>query len=230
MNKVNAMNKLGVVVVSAALAVAGCVTASLATAEDSGEMWEKFKSIHPVPYEPMGFKAIDAIGARLSLLTDQYVENVVKPTIEADKEGYTGAVAQFAEDVAAAKKDGKTADEVLQAWDDRYGKEVVQKLPEAFKTVRQLQDGKTGLAALALKMLPDFVELSKQMPGAIDEIKAATTNPMEAAKLTGSASQVGERIDMLVWSANFMRILSKEQAEETAELQKYVDSFMSKVN
>ena len=225
------LTKFGMIAaIGAAIASAGCATASLATAKDSGEKWEKFKSIKSEPYKPMGFKTIDAIGARLCLLADQYVENVVKPLIEADKEGYTGAVAQFLEDVVAAKKDGKTAEDVLQAWNDRYGKEIVQKLPKAFETVQQLQQGKSNLAALALKMLPDFVALSDQMPKAIDEIKASSKNPLEASKLVGEAQQVGDRIDKLVWSVELMRILSKEQAEETAALKEYVDSFQSKVN
>lgn len=215
-----------------AAVTAGCVTASLATADNIGEKWEKFRSIQTVPYTPMGFAVIDGIGKELSIQTDLFVNEVVKPMIEADKEGYTGMVAQFQEDVAAAKKDGVQDPEksVLQAWNDRYGAENVAKLSVAFKFVRQQQQGKNVMAAVAIKRLPVYVELSKRMPKAIDEIKAASKDPFATARLVGSASQIANRIDSLVWCANFMKTLSEDQAAETEALQAYVDSFESKVN
>ena len=226
----NKIVKVGLAAVAVALVGAGCISASLATADSTSEKWEKFKSIQTVPYVPMGFPVIDGIGKEVSIQSDIFVKEVVQPMIEADKEGYTGMVAQFQEDVAAAKKDGKTENDVLQAWVERYGAENVQKLGLAFKFVRQQQRGKNVMLAIALKRLPAYVELAKRMPQAVDEIKAGVKDPFKAAKLVGAASQIGQRIDALIWSANFMKTLSDDQAAETEALQGYVDSFQSKVN
>ncbi len=226
----NKMVKVCLATLGVAVTMAGCLTASLATAENTSEKWDKFKSIQPFPYADMGFPRIDHIGKTVCLMTDVYVKEVVTPMIEADKEGYIGVVAQFEEDVAAAKADGKTENEVLQAWNDRYGTENVSKLKDAFKFVRQQQNGKNALLAIAVAKLPEFVALGKEMPGAIDEVKAGAKNPIEASKLVGSAAQVGERIDMLIWSVNLLKTLSDDKAAETKALQEYVDSFQSKVN
>lgn len=226
----NKMIKIGIASVGIAAVAAGCVTASLATADSTSEKWEKFKSMQPVPYVAMGFPIIDGIGQEVSLQTDLYIKEVVQPMIEADKEGYTGMVAQFQEDVAAAKQDGKTENEVLQSWVDKYGADNVETLKKAFVFVRSQQNGKNAMLAVAIARLPAYVALAQKMPKAIDEIKAGVSDPFKATKLVGSASQLGARIDALVWSVNFMKTLSDDRAAETAALQEYVDSFQSKVN
>lgn len=226
----NKLMKIGIASAGIVAIAAGCVTASLATAESTSEKWEKFKSMQPVPYVAMGFPVIDGIGSEVSLMTDVYVKEVVQPMIEADKEGYTGMVAQFQEDVAAAKKDGKTENDVLQAWVDKYGADNVATLKNAFVFVRRQQAGKNAMLAIAVSRLPAYVALAQKMPQAIDEIKAGTSDPFKASKLVASASQVGERIDALIWSAKFMKTLSDDQATETEALQGFVDSFQSKVN
>lgn len=209
----------------------GCMTAnSLATADNVGAKWEKFISLESIPYESMGYPTIDGIGQEVTIQTDLYINDVVKPMIEADKEGYTGMVAQFEEDVGAAKSDGKTADDVLAAWNERYGAENVKRLGTAFDFVRTQQKGKNAMLAIAVQRLPQYVELSKRMPKAIDEIKAGSSNPFETTKKVGAASQLGDRIDALIWSVKFMQTLSKDQAAETAALQEFVNSFTSKVN
>lgn len=225
MNKKACVATIGLVA-----ALTGCITSSLATADDVGEKWEKFKSYQPVPYAPMGFPIIDGIGKEFALQSDLFVKDVVQPLIEADKEGYIGVVAQFTEDVVAAKSSGNSENDVLQAWQDRYGAENITKLNEAFKLVRRLQDGKNAMAAAAVARLPAYIKLSESMPKAIDEIKAGVKDPFKAVKLTGTASQLGERIDALIWSANFVKILSEDQAAETEALKAYVDSFTSGVH
>lgn len=212
------------------LIAAGCVSASLASAENIGAKWEKFRSLEAVPYVPMGSPKIDQIGSGFSRLVDAYIKHVVKPMIEVDKEGYTGIVAQFMEDVSAAKKSGKTENDVLQAWVERYGEENVAKLGDAFKFVRQQQEGKAKFVEVAIKMLPVTIRMAQRMPEAIDEVKAGAKDPFQAAKLVGAAAQVGQRIDALLWCLNFVKTLSEDQAAETAALQEYVDSFQSKVN
>lgn len=226
----NKLVKVSVIGLGLASLAAGCMTASLASADSTSEKWEKFRSIQPVPYVAMGFPVIDGIGREVSIQTDLFVKEVVEPMIEADKEGYTGMVAQFKEDVAAAKADGKTENDVLQAWVDRYGAENVAKLGEAFKFVRQQQQGKNAMLAIALTRLPIYIKLAENMPRAIDEIKAASSDPFSAARLVASASQIGQRVDTLVWSVNFMKTLSDDEAAETEALQQYVDSFETKVN
>jgi hypothetical protein len=226
----NKLMKVGLAAVSAVIVGTGCVSKSLATADSTSEKWEKFKSIKTVPYQPMGFPVIDGIGKEVCLQSDIFVKEVVQPMIEADKEGYTGMVAQFQEDVAAAKKDGKTENDVLQAWVDRYGADNVKKLGLAFKFVRQQQRGKNAMLAIAIKRLPAYVALAQRMPQAVNEVKAGAKDPFKAAKLLAAVSQVAQRVDALVWSANFMKTLSEDQAAETEALQGYVDSFQSKVN
>lgn len=227
----NKLVKTGLCALGIAAVATGCMTASsLATADNTGAKWEKFKSIQSVPYTPMGYPTVDGIGQEVTIQTDLYINDVVKPMIEADKEGYTGMVAQFEEDVAAAKPEGKTAEDVLQAWYDRYGAENVATLKKAFDFVRTQQTAKNAMAAIAVQRLPKYVALSQRMPKAIDEIKSGTSNPFDAAKKVSAASQLGDRIDSLIWGAKFMQTLSEDQAAETAALQEYVNSFQSKVN
>lgn len=226
----NKMIKIGLASVGMVAVAAGCVTASLATADSTSAKWEKFKSIQPFPYVAMGFPIIDGIGQEVCLQSDIFVKEVVQPMIEADKEGYTGMVAQFQEDVAAAKNDGKTEGDVLQAWVDRYGADNVETLKKAFVFVRAQQNGKNAMLAIAIARLPVYVDLAQKMPKAIDEIKAGTSDPFKAAKLVASATQVGDRIDTLVWCVSFMKTLSEDKAAETEALQEYVDAFQSKVN
>lgn len=223
--------KIGAYALGFAAVATGCMTASsLATADNTGAKWEKFKSIQSVPYTPMGYPTVDGIGQEVTLQSDLFVNDIVKPMIEADKEGYTGMVAQFDEDVEAAKKDGKTAEDVLQAWNERYGAENVKTLSKAFVFVRTQQSAKNAMAALAVKRLPEYVKLSQRMPKAIDEIKAGSKNPFETTKKVGAASQLADRIDSLIWGAKFMQTLSEDKAAETAALQEYVNTFQSKVN
>ena len=227
----NKIMKIGIAAVVSAVAAVGCMTASsLATAKNTGDKWDNFKSYKTVPYQRMGFPTIDAIGKEFCILSDVFVKGVVIPMVEADKEGYTGIVAQFVEDVAAAKKDGKTENDVLQAWTDRYGADDVKKLGPAFEFVRAQQNGKNAMLAIVVSDLPKYVALSKRMPKAIDEIKASVKDPFKASKLVGTATQLGERIDALVLSANFVMILGSDRAAETKALQQYVNSFQSKVN
>lgn len=208
----------------------GCMTASLATAENTSEKWDKFKSMRVVPYAGLGVPTIDGIGKEVTALTGTYVDQVVKPMIEADKEGYTGMVAQFEEDVEEARKDGKTENDVLRDWKDRYGSENIETLKRAFSFVRQQQNGKNAMAEIAVKRLPEYVKLSSRMPAVIDEVKSSTSNPIQAAKLVNAANQVGEQIENLIWSATFMKILHSDQAAETEALKAYVESFQSRVN
>lgn len=226
----NNMIKLGCVVSGIALVAAGCMTTSLAKSDNVGDRWEKFKSYQSVPYAKLGYPTIDGIGQEFTIQSDLFVQDVVKPMIEADKEGYTGIVSQFMDDVADAKKDGKTENDVLQAWRDRYGDENIAKLGEAFATVRKLQAGKTAMAAVATQRLPKYLKLAQQMPQAQKEVKDGAKNPIQAAKSGGAAAQLADRVDALIWSARFVQILNADKAAETAALQEYVDSFKSKVN
>ena len=51
--------------------VIGCMTASsLATAKNTGDKWDNFKSYKTVPYQRMGFPTIDAIGKEFCILSD----------------------------------------------------------------------------------------------------------------------------------------------------------------
>lgn len=232
----NKFIKLGFASVGIAVLASGCGgtggSSNESTKIEKGfqEKWEEFKSIQPYTYEPLGFAQIDGIGKEVSAQVGLYIEDVVKPMVEADKEGYTGAVAQFNEDVAEAKKKGKTENDVLEDWTKNYGADAVAKLKDGFAFVRQQQDGKNAMLAVAVARLPKYVELSKNMPKAIDEIKAGCKNPIKLAKLTGSALQVGERVNALVKSVDLMKTLSGDKAEETKALQAYVDEFQSKVN
>ena len=236
----NKFIKLGVASIGIAVLASGCGTTGGGGSSSEGSnippekgftaKWEEFKSIPPYAYENLGFAQIDGIGQEVSVQTGLYIEDVVKPMIEADKEGYTGAVAQFNEDVAEAKKNGKTENDVLEDWAKNYGAESVAKLKEGFAFVRQQQDGKNAMLAVAVDRLPKYVELSKNMPKAIDEIKAGCKNPFKLAKLVGSASQVGERVNALVKGVDLMKTLSGDKAAETKALQAAVDAFQSKVN
>ncbi len=237
------MNKfvmLGIASVGIAALVTGCGTPRGGGSPDNDSdippekgftaKWEEFKSIPPYAYENLGFAQIDGIGQEVSTQTGLYIEDVVKPMIEADKEGYTGAVAQFNEDVAKAKENGKTENDVLEDWTKNYGADAVAKLKDGFAFVRQQQDGKNAMLATALDRLPKYVELSKNMPKAIDEIKAGCKNPLKLVKLTGAAAQVGERVNTLIKSVDLLKTLSGDKAAETEALQAVVDGFQSKVN
>lgn len=224
----NKFIKLGVAGVGLAVLATGCCSSggdSSFTAK-----WDEFKSIPPYKYEALGFAQIDGIGNEVSTQTGLFIEDVVKPMVEADKEGYTGAVAQFNEDVAAAKKDGKTENDVLEDWTKNYGPESVAKLKDGFAFVRQQQAGKNAMLATAVDRLPKYVELSKNMPKAIDEIKAGCKNPLKLAKLTAAAAQVGERVNALIKSVDLMMTLSGDKAAQTDALKEIVDGFQSKVN
>mgnify|MGYP006879542256 FL=1 len=229
------MKKHIVVAVLAALGLfQGCMTWNMLNSKEEIQVkWERFKSLTPFPYVPVGLVTIDIAGKAACDLSQQVCNEVVIPYVELDKEGLICVYTQFAEEVEDVMKEngqqGKEAavHHVLSLWTEKYGVEEVNRLVRALPIIQNLQTGNQFSKARA-RLLPQLMLCIATLREGIDQIKAEATNPIGIAKMVFAATQLLHRLEQLSWALHFLDVLEEDQAVETQAIAAYVASFQSK--
>ncbi len=229
------MKKRIVVAVLAALGLfQGCMTWNMLNSQEEIQAkWEKFKSLTPFPYIPVGLLTIDIAGREAYELSQQICNEVIIPYVELDKEGLICVYTQFAEEVEDAMREngqlGKEAavHHVLASWTEKYGTAEVDRLVRALPFIQNMQTG-NQISKASARLLPQLTVCIATLEKGIAQIKAEAKNPIGIAKMVFAATQLLLRLEQFSWALHFLDVLEEDQAAETQAIAAYVASFQSK--
>lgn len=212
----------------------GCVTLSMRDSDkEIQEKWNRFRSVRPYPYIPVGLVTLDISNKAICDLSEQICHEVIVPYVELDKEGLISVYAQFVEDVESAMHENSgltregAAHYVLALWTEKYRSANVDRLRRAIPFIRNMQAGNQFTRA-TVRLLPKAAALLLTLNRGVMQLKHESKDDLGIIKISLAAVQLAARIEKLCWALHFLDVLKEDQAVETRAIAEYLDSFKTK--
>ena len=192
--------------------------------------WNSFNNFRTRPYHRVGIRLIDNGSMIIAKLSDQIVEEVVKPYVELDKERLIVVYYQFEKDVfAVADKQQCSMERAVQlTWQDwekqPNGMENCAKLRRAIPFIRNMRTGNQILKA-AIRINYDVQRLLIDLPQQVEELKRQIKTSEGITLATLAGIQLTARLYQLSAACAYLGAMKADASEQRRQIEDFVTKF-----
>ena len=189
--------------------------------------WKSFKNFKAIPYVSVGLPLIDNSAKIITKLSNQFVDEVVIPYVELDKDNLIQIYYQFLEDVKDVEKRNNcnTAKALELTWQDWMsqpnGPANCAKLRKAIPFINNMRAGNQFMKGFT-RISGDVERLLRTLPAQINQFVNSIKTTEGKVKAGIAGAQVTANLTRLGIACSYLYVLKADSSKQNKQIEDFV--------